>query len=304
MHIMVPNEISPTVSNPIFNGEVTVVGYGVQKKYPYFNWSLSQMHTSFDSHLEKNNTLLTRLREVFWHHKLDIAYGPNPSGFNGLIASNDQFAVRGSIPIYWKDNRASRLLRGVHADGIELEKPDRSHPSRNAFMMSSGDCALIVVKSDDRIFTAHAGRKSLIDFKRNNGQHSIVDEIVYMLTSEQRKKLQVWIGFSVSAGPHFSHRRNDKRHPDNGRLIDYITDKYGTSCFLDNDESNNQGWLDIKELIAQQFEFIGAKRENITKDSICTNNDVDESDNHVWFSQTRNPDLKERNLVFAIRNVL
>lgn len=291
--------IRPTVSREIFDG-VHVAGYGTP-----INWSLSSLQRLCDRLCADKAPLVARISEVLRHHNIGMAFAPSANQFNALVAHCEEFTSQGTIPFSWRDNARAKLLRGIFADGIEI--PPNTGTRKNAYMMSSADCALIVIKLEtrqgpDRVFASHAGRASLYNPKRGNGMHSIVHELVKTFSTEERKRLRVWVGFSMNPGAHFSHTRTDSRFPDNGSMVDTIRRNYGNSCFRDDGDSYSQGWLDLKELIVRQFEKVDVQRNNITKDSVCTHTDVYGSGSYVWNSESRSPKQGLRNLIIAYRD--
>lgn len=221
-------------------------------------------------------------------------YAPAPDGMTGLVCEKDELGV--IIPVTEYVN----LHRGVDADGVYGLK------SGEAFVMSSADCALIVVWAQDRygvihIIVAHAGRNSLYD-ANNPDRPSIVDNIAAHMMSKGvwPVELKVWIGLSISAGPHFTHNINDPRWPNNKKIVDYALG-LGDCCVANNgtlqDPDYSQGWIDIKQIVRSQFVNLSTPPENITLDSVCTSTDTNPDGSHTWYSQSRGD--SGRNLVIV-----
>jgi copper oxidase (laccase) domain-containing protein len=192
------------------------------------------------------------------------------------------------------------LHRGLVADGLAGLNP------RTGYAMSSADCAHIVVECDGEILATHAGRSSIVDMPSIQGEQPRMNESVVETIHKNHvgpgraKRTHVWVGLSISPGPHFQHVRGNPRFPYNGRMIDTITEKYGKECFKDDGQGGELGWLDTKELIRRQFMHFGVPMENITLDSVCTFGDTDESGRHLWHSNIRNK--HGRNLVAVVVN--
>jgi copper oxidase (laccase) domain-containing protein len=282
---------------PIFDGEVLVVGYGIQRQDPTFNWSLKGLR-------EGNGALIDALQSVLAQHNIERLYAPSPAHFNSLIAHNIEFYGKNSHPL---NNAGPRVMRGVDADGVLLPS-NIDKNARVAFGMSAADCAMVIVKDGEDIYAAHAGRKSLIDenFIREAPPEtykecsSVVDGIMREVSTKNHPKLKVWIGFAISAGPHFAHHVDDPQYGDfNGKMIRHIADFYGKKANNFGDEFWKSGQISLAGLIQQQFEAHGVRKTQITVDHRCTYRETDERGHHMWFSERRTHGM--RNLVLAIR---
>lgn len=220
-------------------------------------------------------------------------YAPAPDGMTGIICKKSDLG----IPIQITENVT--LHRGFDADGVCSLK------SSEAFVMSSADCTLIVVWARDRwgichITVAHAGRNSLYNVS-NPDRASVVDNIVAHMRSKNvwPVELKVWIGLSISAGPHFPHDVNDPRWPNNKKLVDYAL-SLGPDCVMNNGTYQtpdySKGWIDIKRIAKNQFIKLGTLPGNIEIDEVCTSTDKT-GDRYDWHSQSR--DKSGRNLVIV-----
>jgi len=298
---------SPEMEIPIFGGQVTIVGYGKRHHEPEFHWSLRTLNLLRDVLDRKNEKILTYVAKIAERYNLERMYAPNTREFNGKIISDfteNKFPFESTFPIYGKLPYGTYLKRGPLADGVVIPKMMNYPPliGKTAFVMSSADCALIVVKNNETVIAAHAGRNSLVQRIKNNDATDVVQQIMKAIDDKPVGNTQVWIGCSIRPGPHFAHFRYDTRYPSNGDMIDRILKGYGPSCFTDTGKTKDLGWLDIKELARRQFMTCGVPEDNITKDFMCTHSDVDEDGNHIWHSQAREPEKKMRNLMLAIRN--
>jgi copper oxidase (laccase) domain-containing protein len=220
-------------------------------------------------------------------------YAPAPDGMTGLVCDKNELNTL--IPV----TEYTNLRRGVDADGVYGLK------SSEAFVMSSADCTLIVVWARDRcgichITVAHAGRNSLYNVS-NPDRASVVDNIVSYMMSKGvwPAELKVWVGLSISAGPHFPHDVNDPRWPNNKKLVDYAL-SLGPDCVINNGTYQNpdysKGWIDIKRIAKNQFIKLGTLPGNIKIDEVCTSTDKT-CDRYDWHSQSR--DKSGRNLVIV-----
>lgn len=289
--------IKPTLSVPIFGGEVTVHGFGVEHGC---NFSFRGMDESLNA---------TRSHQCIFDALASIPaacdyFAPSPVKMNAEIVRPAGMMNRKA----WRYRRdvspfgEFSLYRGMFADGL-------SHLNAwNGYAMSSADCALVVVKSGDLIIATHAGRDSIIDMRQMQGKpgrmfESVVDNICEWRLEEGgnlRGDAQVWIGFSLSPGPHFPHEKSSVLYPHNRTLVDYVTNTYGKECFSDDGEGGEHGWLDLKELIRRQFMRYGIPEGNIVLDDVCTRTDTKEGD-PIWYSNVR--DKTNRNLIAVVKNI-
>jgi copper oxidase (laccase) domain-containing protein len=211
----------------------------------------------------------------------------------GLVCDKNELNT--FIPV----TKYTDLCRGVDADGVY------GLVSGEAFVMSSADCTLIVVWARDRwgihhIIVAHAGRNSLYDVS-NPDRASIVDNIAAHMMSKGvwPVELKVWIGLSISAGPHFPHDIKNTSWPNNKKLVDYALN-LGPGSVMNNgtpeEPDYSKGWIDIKQIAKNQFVKLGTLPTNITVDKVCTSTDKTDG-GHDWHSQSR--DKGGRNLVIV-----
>lgn len=228
-------------------------------------------------------------------------FAPSPVQMNAEVATPDDFKYS-LTQKQWvlPSSKDVYLHRGVCADGLSELSPSKG------FVMSAADCALVVVRCDEITIAAHAGRDSVIDMLSMKGEarrerKSVVDNICEIVSGcgGDLQKLGVWIGFSISAGPHFEHAVSSTEHSHNKKLVEYISKKYGAVCFKDDGQGGALGWLDLKELIRQQFIQCGVKPQHVELDSICTRSDTRDG-KPVWYSNVRNG--AERNLLAVTVN--
>ncbi|MEN9338241.1 MAG: hypothetical protein RIQ41_555, partial [Candidatus Parcubacteria bacterium] len=197
------------------------------------------------------------------------------------------------------------LYRGLCADGAYDLDPSCG------YAVSAADCALIVAKNGDSIIAAHAGRNSVIDMNRLKGEPGRTHESVVQAIMDRFLSLglhpgatKVWVGFSISPGPHFEHSIFDERHPHNRRLVEFVSFTYGKECFADDGQGQTRGWLDNKELIRRQFNCEGVPERNIDLDRVCTYSDLS-AGQHAWYSCKRSAtqgEMQRRNLFAVVVN--
>lgn len=220
-------------------------------------------------------------------------YAPAPDKMTGLVCDKSDLKVMVSVTEHVS------LHRGLDADGVYGLGP------REGFAMSSADCTLIAAwakdrKNIDHITIAHAGRNSLYDVS-NPDKFSVVDNIVAHMMSKGiwPTELKVWIGLSISAGPHFPHDINNTSWPNNKKLVAYALN-LGPGSVMNNGTSENpdysKGWIDIKQIARNQFINLGTLPTNIAVDKVCTSTDKTDG-KHDWHSQSR--DKSGRNLVIV-----
>lgn len=306
--------MKPTLSVPIFDGEITVHGFGREHGC---NFSFAGIDTSplaRSTHKE----IFAALTSI--PSRSDY-YAPSPVQMNAeLIAPRDMLYTPTGMPIYGKSWTRRRkafphgmysLYRGAGADGLSGLTVD------SGYVMSAADCALIVAKNGDLVIAAHAGRNSVVDmkamkvegeeYKKSRKNESVVHAIrnAIGLAGGNFRDTKVWVGFSISPGPHFAHAIDDERNPHNRKMVEYISSHYGPSCFKDDGQGGALGWLDNKELIRRQFVELGVREENIALDSICTYSDQNARGEPIWYSNKRqlvNGEGQSRNLIAVVKN--
>lgn len=291
--------IKPTLSVSIFDGEVTVHAFGREHdcNFSFRGFDESkEVHTTHASIFEALASISNGEVEAF--------AAPSPAKMNAkLVQAEDLTFATGSASFTEPDNRFF-IYRGIDADGVKDLCPE------HGYAMSAADCALVVAKCGSKIAAAHAGRNSIIDMDRIKGgkgreHESVVDALcLYAFEPEERQRLEVWIGFSISPGPHFEHSMFDEDHPHNERLVRYISNVYGPQCFKEDGQGRTRGWLDTKELIRRQFVRYGVRKRNITLDSMCTYRDMKDGQ-HIWYSNKRQlvaGEKQGRNLVAVVVN--
>lgn len=291
------SNITPTMSVPLFDGEVTVHAFGREHGC---NFSFMGIDTSQDPHYT-HPQIFAALGSV---PGLADFYAPSPTQMNAKVVSPFDLIHSPEAKV-WEGNRTVtpqgnfRLHRGLFADGLTGLTP------WIGYAMSAADCALIVVRSEDIIIAAHAGRESILDMKRLKGEpprekESVVDTICEkVLSANQVRNAEVWVGFSISPGRHFEHVVGNPAFPVNDVLVKYVTDRYGKICFKDDGQDGLRGWLDTKELIRQQFLRAGVDEKNITLDTMCTYSDTKDGE-HMWYSNKRSGSY--RNLIAVVVN--
>lgn len=286
--------IQPTRSVSLFGGEVRVDAFGCEYGQ---NFSFKGIDGSKDVHTT-HAPIFAALSSI---SSTSNYFAPSPVHMNAEVVTPDDFKYsRGHKQWALPFSENAYLHRGVCADGLSELSPSQG------FVMSAADCALVVVRCDEITIAAHAGRDSVIDMLSMKGEargerKSVVENICEIVSSEDGdlQKLKVWIGFSISAGPHFGHAVNSTAYPHNKKLVEYISKKYGAECFKDDGQGGALGWLDLKKLIRRQFIQCEVKEQHIELDSVCTCCDTREG-KQIWYSNVRNG--VERNLIAVTVN--
>lgn len=291
--------IKPTLSVPIFDGEVTVHAFG--RKHGV-NFSFKGIDESRDPQATHGH-LLSALTSI--NKSNADFYAPSPVMMNAVVVESTAMINCRAIHMNGRDSEI--LYRGIHADGFGFVN------LWNSYAVSAADCALIVVQHGDKILAAHAGRDSVIDMGAMKGQaHRPQESVVYAIRNKlkQRQKslamrdVRVWVGFSISPGPHFAHAKNDEKNPHNRTMVEYIIRRYGPSCFKEDGQGGALGWLDTKELIRRQCLSLGIQEKCIEFDSVCTYSDTNPQGEHLWYSNRRQTLLGEkqhRNLFAVVK---
>jgi copper oxidase (laccase) domain-containing protein len=288
--------MKPTMSVPLFGGEISVHAFGREHGC---NFSFKGIDTSPLAR-STHKQIFAALASI---SSRSSYYAPSPVQMNAEVFTLQEasFSQRRS----WARRRkvfpygTYALYRCGNADGLSGISP------HSGYAMSAADCALVVAKNGDFIVAAHAGRNSIIDMQAMKGglprKH---ESVVHTICDSIKKRglpvsqTNVWVGFSISPGPHFQHVKTDPRYPHNAVMVDYVTQKYGKECFKDDGENRTLGWLDTKELIRRQFMHLGVPEGNIVLDSMCTYSDKDARGEYIWYSNVRNGDY--RNLIAVV----
>ncbi len=286
--------IEPTLSLPILGGEITVHAFGREHGCDF---SFRGFDESKEQH--KTHTPIFEALASIASEELEAFAAPSPSKMNAEIV------WPGEIPcMSFSPGAEFRIYRGTDADGVT------NLDASCGYAMSAADCALVVAKCGDIIVAAHAGRNSIIDMARVRGKaprryQSVVDSICRCAFEGQNlKDVRVWVGFSISPGPHFQHSMFDKENPHNSRLVTYVSETWGRECFKDDGHGRTLGWLDTKELIRRQFTSFGVPEQNIILDSMCTYSEMKDGE-PVWYSNKRQlvaGEVQRRNLVAVVVN--
>jgi hypothetical protein len=232
-------------------------------------------------------------------------FAPSPVEMTGEVVNSSE--MLGHWQIFLDDLARRKLYRGAKGDGFSFIN------EWNSYSVSAADCALVVAKSGDLIIAAHAGRNSVIDMERMKGNkprknESVVHAICNVIgrAGGVIRDTQVWVGFSISPGPHFGHAISDEKNPHNKAMVEYIARNYGLSCFKQDGAGGTLGWLDTKELILRQFLNLGVREENIELDSVCTYSNKDTQGKYLWYSNKRHliaGEEQHRNLFAVVKNV-
>lgn len=290
--------VKPTLSIPIFDGEVSVHGFG---RNHGLNFSFKGIDTSASPHTTHGHIL-----KALAGLGCDSYFcAPSPVQMNGEVIYSTEMTE--GWQVFLDDLARRKLYRGANADGFY------SINKWHSYAVSAADCALVVAKSGNVIIAAHAGRNSVIDMERMKGNkprknESVVHAIrnVIARAGGVIRDTQVWVGFSISPGPHFAHAISDEKNPHNKAMVEYIARNYGLSCFKQDGAGGTLGWLDTKELIRRQFLDLGVREENIELDSVCTYSDKDAQGEYLWYSNKRQLIAHEeqyRNLFAVVKTV-
>ncbi|MBP6888720.1 MAG: laccase domain-containing protein [Candidatus Pacebacteria bacterium] len=285
----------PTASFQIFDGAVTLYGFGVNHTNQSLNWSLKGIERESNFRVTHGH-VIEALRLLSGAQRI---YAPSPDKFNSIVLSDRDFVTHPSYVLSVNIDKA--LRRGIKADGYGPMSPS------DAFAVSAADCAVIVVQAEELFFAAHAGRDSLFDRqlistgKASKVNASVVDAIMARIPKELHEKTRVFVGFTISQGPHFEHPTDHKNYgKSNEQLLDAIASCYFPSHQDETfgDDFWKRGQLDMKWLIEKQFQTYGVTR--FETDKFCTFSSTDDQGRHLWFSQRRTNGM--RNLFAAVRN--
>ena len=291
----------PTITENYFGGMFSLIAFGVQPSYEHFNWSLAPLANKEKAKTDEGTTLSSRLTEIFESHNIRCALAPSPVTFNSAIALR-QLLLQPENNMLAGNTCA--LYRGVFADGVELV----GDTTNEAFVMSSADCALIVVRWNNRLWAMHAGRNSLLDIAMINDPSStptkeyasVIDSVMSQIPSEHHKEVEVFVGLTISKGSHFVHSINHPEYGESNRnMIAWLACEYspppekgfGDDFWID-------GQFSMEWLIREQFKTYGVT--DITFDGRCTFSDKDSRGGYLWHSQRR--EKNKRNLVIVRRN--
>ncbi|MEZ0208859.1 MAG: laccase domain-containing protein [Candidatus Paceibacterota bacterium] len=289
--------IKPTLSVPLFDGEVSMHAFGCEHAC---NFSFKGIDTSplpRSTHKEIFAALASIPSRASY-------YAPSPVQMNAEVLT--RAGAYNTTRKSWARRRKAMpygtytLHRCGFADGLS------GLHEHTGYVMSAADCALVVAKNGDLVIAAHAGRNSIINMQAMKGGSPRRHESVVHSIREKVEEVglrfpetHVWVGFSISAGPHFAHAFSDPRNPQNKTMVEYVTKSYGASCFKEDGQGGTQGWLDTKELIRRQFVTLGVPEEHVELDSICTYSDMVKGD-YTWYSNVRSGE--KRNLVAVVVN--
>jgi copper oxidase (laccase) domain-containing protein len=288
-----------------FDGGVTVAMFGASVEDPTINWSLAHIKKFGDQEKKEHEGTVKRMCHIFSQTPLEHVYAPHPVHFNSEIVTTKDF-VGGADAIPFG---STIVHRGVYADGVMFNRNERNV----GFIMSSADCALIVVQSVGKYFVAHAGRDSLYDkellaTKIKSKEHaSIVDAIMEKIEERHRSISRVFVGCAISAGPHFAHPSTDQTH---GARNQKMLSHFANTCFSESDRKKlgdaywKGGHIDLKDIIRRQFLHYGVSNKNIFVDSDeeCTFKSSDKYGNPHWHSERREQGKGKRNLVLVYPN--
>lgn len=271
-----------------------MIAYGKIKHHglPY-DWSLRRQQEN-DYEFARNIMRKHARNRTLWapkpieHNGLIVC--PLETSFSEIDSATDDIIIR----------------RGVHADGVIL------HSALDVFLMTPADCATVVLSYKDthghrKIIAMHASRESLIDMsrfrphKKPRRYEGIIESGLARVPKESLLSARAWVGISVSPGPHFAHRADDKNNPHNEFFVGYIREKYGRDCFIDDGAGGKLGWLDKRTLVKRMLALGGVPEENIELDSSCTYSERNEDGEPRWYSHIRDQN-GHRNLVLVIRN--
>lgn len=124
---------------------------------PDLNWSLAKLYSREDA--ERQPVLASRWGELLAHFDVSNAFAPSVGAMSGEVAAT--CALRTPVPL----PPSVCLWRNAHRklDGVTSIQP------REAFAMSAGGCAAVVVTGCGTCIVAHAGLASLVDLRNYGG---------------------------------------------------------------------------------------------------------------------------------------
>lgn len=222
-------------------GAVEIALYGSQfGSYKEVNWSLAPLQNKGDEQKREAQELCWRLSTLGWAYETKKILAPNPTKFNGKIASREELEEKIIL------SPRVTLFRGAYADGVEIMQGE-------SYAISTGGCPIITALRGNRVVAAHAGLESLFTIKEPD-RPSVVDEIVKTLgypTTIEEEALEVRIDFTIP--PYvFTHPIHDTEYGEKNRaLCSMLTERWGKKALWgDNVE---MGCIDLQHLIREQF---------------------------------------------------
>ena len=243
------------------------------------DWSLNTLQTTENLNNRDTAILFCRLGEIARITNTPQWYAPAAAECNAEVVMSSAFGTKISSDKY----PDFTLHRGVKADGVVLT-------SGTGCFQPTGDCPVIVVCVRGTKFAlfAHAGRESLYDASALTGSprrscHSVVDNIVAFITGMGLGTHDVLVYTGGAIAPeHFTHPPDHPEYgPKNRQMIQHFKQYEGGV------PNPDQGTLDLKEIIRQQFLGHGVPYANIYVDTVDTYSDTFSDGSYQWHSARR-----------------
>ncbi|MGC9602307.1 MAG: hypothetical protein ABSE76_01010 [Minisyncoccia bacterium] len=223
------------------------------------DWSLSPLQWPND--IAANRPLANKVASALRSIGAVCAFAPNPTEFNAQIIQQgdlDRFLMLG-------ERLYMRRKQDCPADGTNLSM--RGH----AGIFSAGGCGVIVVSNGYDLVFAHAGRESLLDWRRvktrgkEEDRHTDVVENVIEAIGGKPKDLHVWPFFFIKPSD-FYHRFDDpdpKHAKYNRAAAEYLPHKYGVYAGKIDEHGI---YIDLSNIAYAQAVKCGVLGENIHLD--------------------------------------
>lgn len=281
----VVTEIKPTRSLSLFKKTVTIHAFGRGTG----DWKIGDF-------TQPEN--FKRVVEVARQFDVQKVWCPQVGSFNAQIAEPWQFEPDEFEPNRSFEINGVRIMTRVKASGCPVGNGE-------AFFLASADCPIMVVKDvAGEVVCAHAGRDELIErtwvLRGRAAYHRKFESVVDAVASHFGHPMRysdIFSGFGIRYD--FCHDpANEKYAEYNSKLHDHIRKRCGSeiNCF---DREHN---LRLELLIKQQWLRYGVEHWKMTSDETCTKTDIDEDDQFIWHSRSRDGDASGRNGIFVIRH--
>ncbi len=281
----------PVYREELFEDRVEVAVYGAGR-----NWNFAG---DTEEAIEAGNPgIVESLGWVMGDSGVNRALVPKPA-FNAVVVGSEALT----------SERFPRFFRGADADGVVLTE------SGDSYLLASADClsAVIYDVTRHRAVATHCGRDALVDRGALAGKParefpSVIDAGMKRVIDggwTKSNSLQVFLAAGIGPAT-FTHPTTrtvagsdgfevaNTYFEANAALIRFLTRMYNTRGFnvVTNQE---QGNIDLVELVTAQLDAYGVTREQIVWDGFDTATDKDSRGQFLFHSNRR--DRTRRNLV-------
>lgn len=266
--------------------DITVLSPWEATKHGLASWSLTHIQKPEDA--DKNPFLTDALASVFSKLCVHNAYAPKINAHSARVVSGE------SLDTMIRIGTACRLHRNqdLPADGVLIHK-------KNAFVVSSAGCPVILASAGDHFIVAHASRDSLIDrgaVMGNPSRPEHLSSVVYSIIGALRKKgafpsdITMAMLFSINAED-FEHSENHSQYGEyNSALVRYVGKRWADGIVRGE---NGETFLDLESVFMEQACSVGVRH-------VWTTNPLSEHRLLAHTRDGRNP--LRRNLVIVKRH--